>query len=137
MRSGTEPPSRYGRDVGVEDNKAAVNRLIDDGINKWDPSVFDEVFTTAAVERAHRDFGSFKRGFSDWEMDIQELVADGDVVVARFKCRGTHSGIWLGHAPSGKQMEVDEVFFFRFRDGLIDEVWALEDTRTRGRQLGF
>ncbi|CAN5737750.1 hypothetical protein BH20ACT23_BH20ACT23_29270 [soil metagenome] len=34
-------------------------------------------------------------------------------------------------------MAVDEIFFFRFDDGLIKEMWALEDTWTRKRQLGL
>jgi predicted ester cyclase len=123
--------------MDVEENKAVVRRLIEGGINAWRPSVFDEVFTNSAVERAYRDFGSFKSAFSDWVMDLQELIAEGDVVVARFKCRGTHSGTWLGHEPTGKAMEVDEVFFFRFRNRLIDDMWSLEDTWTRQRQLGF
>jgi predicted ester cyclase len=120
-----------------ETNKAVVVRLVEDGINGWNPSIFDEVFTAAAVQRAHRDFESFKAGFSDWVMDLQELVAEGDVVVARFKCRGTHTGDWLGHPPTGKSMVVDEVFFFRFRGGLIEDMWGLEDTWNRKRQLGF
>jgi predicted ester cyclase len=72
-----------------------------------------------------------------WVLDLQEMVAEGDVVVARWKCRGTHSGRWMGKEPTGKAMEVDEVFFFRFKDGLIDDMWGLEDTWTRQRQLGF
>jgi predicted ester cyclase len=123
--------------MDAQANKKAVRHLIDQGINAWSLSVLDEVFTAEAREGARRDFRSFKSAFPDWEMDLQEMVAEGAVVVARFKCRGTHLGKWMGKEPTGKPMEVDEVFFFRFLDGLIDDVWGLEDTATRQSQLGF
>jgi hypothetical protein len=34
-------------------------------------------------------------------------------------------------------MDVAEVYFFRFRDGLIDETWGLEDNASRLLQLGL
>jgi predicted ester cyclase len=118
-------------------HKATIRRLVEIGINRWQPEIFEEAFTPAVAARASQDFGSFKSAFSDWEMEPQELIAEGDVVVARFKCRGTHSGRWMGHDATGKRMEVDEVFFFWFRDGLIENMWSLEDTWTRQQQLGF
>lgn len=59
-------------------------------------------------------------------MELEELVAEGDTVVARFKCHGTHRGRWQGDGPTNKRMSVDEIFFFRFEGGLINDVWALE-----------
>jgi predicted ester cyclase len=70
-------------------------------------------------------------------MELKEMVAEGDTVVARFKCRGTHKGEWRGEEPTGKKIAVDEVFFFRFAEGVISDMWALEDTWTRKRQLGL
>jgi predicted ester cyclase len=52
-------------------------------------------------------------------MELKEMVAEGDTVVARFKCRGTHKGEWRGEEPTGKKIAVDEVFFFRFAEGVI------------------
>jgi hypothetical protein len=48
-----------------ETDKETVRRLVQKGIDSWDPTVFDEVFTQDAMERARRDFGSFKSSFSD------------------------------------------------------------------------
>ena len=30
---------------------------------------------------------------------VMAALAEGDTVVARFVCSGTHSGVWLGHPP--------------------------------------
>jgi predicted ester cyclase len=67
-----------------------------------------------------------------------EVIAEGDTVVGRFACSATHLGPWLGHAPTGRRFErVDEVSIFRVRDGRIANVWSLEDTLGRLRQLGL
>ena len=58
-------------------------------------------------------------------------------VAARFKCSGTHRGEMMGIAPTGRHMEVDEVYFLRVQDGKFVEFWGLEDNLTRMRQLGL
>jgi len=47
------------------------------------------------------------------------------------------SGDALGEAPTGKRMEVDEVFFLRAEGGRFVDFWALEDSLGRMRQLGL
>jgi predicted ester cyclase len=120
-----------------ERHKSVVRKLVERIINEWRLEELDSVFAPGVVARARRDFESFKEAFPDWQMDLKESVAEGDTVVARFKCRGTHQGPWRGDEPTGKAMAVDEVFFFRFSDGLIHDMWALEDTWTRMKQLGL
>jgi predicted ester cyclase len=66
-----------------------------------------------------------------------ELVAEGSTVAGRFRCSGTHLGEFLGEAPAGKRMEVEEVFFLRVEDGKVIDFWALEDSLNRLRQLGL
>ena len=121
----------------IEENKNLVRRLVDRIINEWKIDELDTVFTLRAVARARKDFTSFRQAFPDWRMDLIQLVAEGDTVVARFKCNGTHKGSWHDDDPTGKKMSVDEVFFFRFTDGRINDMWAIEDTWTRKRQLGL
>jgi predicted ester cyclase len=136
------PQRRGARVLGgevssLERNKMVVQRVVDEIINSWRPDKIDDFFNPEACERARRDFTSFHSAFPDWRMETLDLVAEGETVVARFKCRGTHRDRWMGRQPSGKRMEVDEVFFFHFRDGKIDGVWGIEDTKTRMDQLGM
>ena len=66
------------------------------------------------------------------------MVADGETVVARLCCSGTHLGAWRGHAPTGRRFErVDEVYFFSFQDGRIGGGWGIEDNLKRFGQLGL
>jgi hypothetical protein len=71
-------------------------------------------------------------------MDIVDLIAEGDKVVGRFTCSGTHRGEWRGHAPTGRRFEaVDEVYFFELSGGRIVDAWGVEDTLGRMEQLGL
>ena len=121
----------------IEQNKEVVRRLVERIINQWHIEELEDVFTQSGVEDARKDFTAFREAFPDWHMELEELVAEGDTVVARFKCHGTHRGRWQGDGPTDKRMSVDEVFFFRFEGGLINDVWVLEDTWKRKRQLGI
>jgi predicted ester cyclase len=121
----------------VDQSKATVQRLVDHIINEWHIEELDTVFTKSMVHRARDDFTSFREAFPDWQMELKEMVAEGDTVVARFICHGTHQGAWRGDEPTGRKMSVDEVFFFRFRDGRINDMWASEDTWTRDGNSDF
>jgi ketosteroid isomerase-like protein len=121
----------------VEHNKRVVSLLIE-AISRGNLAAFDELYTPRAAPRARQWVEPFLESFPDVAMDIIQMVSEGDTVVARLRCSGTHSGVWRGHSPTGRRFErVDEVYFFTFRDGLIDSGWGLEDNLTRFRQLGL
>jgi predicted ester cyclase len=121
----------------LEENKAMVRRLVE-SINAGDiDATVDELFAPRAARRVKRLFAEFYAAFPDWREEIIELVAEGNTVAGRFRCSGTHRGEFLSEAPTGKRMEVDEVFFFRVDDGKFADFWALEDSLSRMRQLGL
>ena len=118
--------------------KALVRRLIDEVMNHGDLAVLDELHTPAMAHAAARWIGPFREAFPDVRMEIVQLVAEGETVVARFRCSGTHLGAWRGHPPTGRRFErVDEVYFFTITGERISAAWGLEDTARRLRQLGI
>ncbi|HMG44319.1 MAG TPA: ester cyclase [Acidimicrobiales bacterium] len=119
----------------MTDPKHLVQQLVDDVINANDNDVLDDIATPALARTLRRAFDEFRSAFPDWHQEIVELVAEGDTVVARFRCTGTHQGTWQGLAPTGRSMRIDEVYFFRTRDSRLARAWGLEDTWTRHQQL--
>ena len=118
--------------------KDLVRRLVDEAINGGRTDLIEELFVAAKVDWAHEWFGSFIRSFPDVRMTTVSLVSEGDTVVGRFKCSATHTGEWRGHPPTGRRFEgVDEVYFVTFEDDRIAEMWGLEDSLDRFRQLGL
>jgi predicted ester cyclase len=123
--------------MDVEENKRLVERLVA-AVNARDETVVDEVASGAFASMAKRWVAPFRGAFPDFQMRVVGLVAEGDTVVAHFKCSGTHEGEWLGVAPTGRRFEdVDEIYVFRVRDGRIVSALGVEDNLSRLKQLGI
>ena len=75
--------------------------------------------------------------FPDLHYSIEDLVADGDKVVARLAMTGTHEGEYDGAAGSGKSFAVDEVDVFEVVDGRIGGYRIVWDELGFRRQLGL
>ena len=121
----------------AEHNKRVVSMLVE-AISRGDLAAFDELYTPEAAAKARQWVRPFLESFPDVTMDVVHLVADGDTVVARLRCSGTHLGAWRGHAPTGKRFErVDEVYFFMFLNGQVNDSWGIEDNLKRFHQLGL
>ena len=121
-----------------ERNKAIVRRLVEEGLNGGRMEVIHDLYAPALVADATAWIAPFRASFPDVHMEVVELIAEGDTVVGRFTCSGTHLGTWLGYAPTGRRFEaIDEVSIYRFRDGRIVDTWGLEDHRRRLEQLGL
>jgi predicted ester cyclase len=119
-----------------EQNKVVVRRLVEEAMNAGRIEVIDELYSPRLAGPARRWIAPFRESFPDAHMDVVELIAEGDKVVGRFTCSGTHLGEWLGHAPTGRRFEaIDEVYIFRFTEGRIVHAWGIEDTLKRLEQL--
>jgi predicted ester cyclase len=107
-------------------------------MNEGNLEVVDELFSPELATAARHAFTTFQSAFSDLHMELVDVVTQGDKVVGRFTCSGTHAGPWLGIPPTGQRIErVDEVAILRIKDGRFVEYWALEDTVGRLQQLGI
>jgi predicted ester cyclase len=124
--------------VGVGENKALVRRLVEEGVTRRNLDVLDEVAAGRFAAVARRWIRPFRGAFPDFTMEIVSLVAEGDTVVAHFKCSGTHEGEWLGVPPTGRRFQgVDEIYIFEVRDGRLSSATGVEDNLTRIAQLGL
>ena len=57
----------------------------------------------------------------DFHFTIENLVAEGDQVVARFTLSGTYTGSVMGSKPSGKAISVRGLTYYRLTNGKIVE----------------
>ena len=137
MPSSTLPPSEP-ISAAAERQIAMIERLIEDVMHAGRLEVIDELYAPELAPKAKRWIAPFLGSFPDTRMQIVDYVSDGTRLVVRFSCSGTHLGDWLGYPPTGRRFTgIDEVYFFRFRDDLIDSAWGIEDTLKRLRQLGL
>jgi predicted ester cyclase len=128
------PPSA----LSAEENKQLVRRLVHEAVARRNPDVLDEVAAGEFAQAAKRWVQPFQSAFPDFEMEIVDLIAEGDKVVAHFKCSGTHRGEWLGVPATGRRFErVDEIYIFGVRAGRLVSAVGVEDNLSRLRQLGI
>jgi steroid delta-isomerase-like uncharacterized protein len=80
---------------------------------------------------------AFRAAFPDLQWRIDLLLAEGDLVAARWTASGTHSGPWAGVAPTGRRAEFSGVNIFRFGpDQKVAEIWNHRDDLGLQEQLG-
>jgi len=76
--------------------------------------------------------------FGEGGMFPQELIGEGDQVVARLIVRGTHTGFHPRMPlPTGRSFEVEQVWMFTVTDGKISEIRAVSDRLGMFAQLGW
>ena len=119
--------------MGTEENKAAQRRIIDGVINRKDLHLADELFSeehklyleSSGVGRGpegmKRAFAGLPEEFPDIRVEIESMVAEGDMVAVRLTFGGTH-------APTGERATWPEMVFARFSEGKAVESWQVTDT---------
>ena len=75
-------------------------------------------------------------GMPDWHTEIDDLIAEGDKVVARITMTGTHTGDFYGIPATGVHVEFTGIYIVRIADGKIVEHWGEEDAVSLLTQLG-
>jgi steroid delta-isomerase-like uncharacterized protein len=80
--------------------------------------------------------GMMRGGFRDIQWTLEEMVAEGDKVAARFTMRGTHKGTFFGVPPTGKTIAVQAMNFYRLSDGQFVEERGQPDMLGLLQQIG-
>jgi steroid delta-isomerase-like uncharacterized protein len=132
-----------------EQNKTNVRRLFEEVWNKGYVPVADELFapTYAHHDSSTPDVGRgpesekkrvtlYRNAFPDIRFTIEDLLAEGETVVARWSCRGTHKGELNGIAPTGKQFNINGISIARFTNGKMFEGFVNWDALGLMQQLG-
>ena len=120
----------------IRANKDVIRRLmadVDKGIDVVDAYYAADYVdhTPSPVRRQavgregiRQAFAAFRRAFPDTRHTIEDLVAEGDRVVARISARATHTGELFGHAATGKVVTLSSITIYRMAGGRIAERWS-------------
>jgi predicted ester cyclase len=147
-------PALYGereedKGVSAEENKALFRRTYEELLNRGDLSVADELVAPEFVNHEAlpgRDRGPesmrglatmLRTAFPDLRFEIEELIAEGDVVAGRLTMSGTHEGPLMGTPPTGRSVRQDHMHFVRFESGKAVEHWGIRDDLGMMKQLGL
>jgi predicted ester cyclase len=82
-------------------------------------------------------FRMYRAAFPDLRLEAEDVLANGDTVVARARATGTHQGEFMGLPPTGNRIDVPLIDIIRFGDdGLAVEHWGVLDALGMMQQLG-
>lgn len=133
-------------DPRLEANKALVRRFFAEVFNGGDLGAADRLVREDYVQHnptvgpgragVKAFVADLRRGFPDLQVEVLDLIAEGDRVVARVVGRGTHRGDYLGLAPTGRPFAAEAIDVFRVQDGLLAEHWDVMDFYGLMLQLG-
>ena len=79
---------------------------------------------------------TYLQAFPDLEFTIEDLIAEGDKVVARYTVRGTFRGELAGIEPTGRSVSVPCVMVSRIENGQIVEDFEVWDQLAMYQELG-
>ena len=134
-----------------EDNKALMKRWFEEVWNQGNEGVIEDLLAEDGVihglvdgngnpvtglKAFHEFHNQFRGAFPDINVSVDDVIADGDRVVARCSVRGTHSGDHLGFAATDAPVNFDGIAIVRIKDGKIIEAWNQFDFLQMNKQLG-
>ena len=131
------------------DTKALVTHFYEQVWNQGNTAVAVEVFDddyvrhdlrpTSALpggEGQAKIAGDFRAAFPDLTFGVDLIVAEGDMVAARWTASGTHTGDWGDIKPTNRHVTFSGVNFFRIEHGKIVEIWNHRDDLGLLQQTG-
>ena len=134
--------------MSTEENNVIARRWYEEGMNGHNLAVFDKLYAPDFVEhmpvgpsaQSREEARQFLAGvftaLPDLRITIEEMIAEGDKVVARYTTTGTQTGDLMGIPATGKQIKTTFFDILRFKDGKIAEHWFESDRLGMMQQLG-
>jgi steroid delta-isomerase-like uncharacterized protein len=140
------------RSMTTEENKAIARRFVEvlqEFFRTGDADLMDSVLAENVVQHISgqppeaQSLEGFKQllpalpqAFPDVLFEVENLVAEGDMVAFRLTWTATHQGEFLGIPPTGTRATVTEMHMFRIADGKVVERWGEWDALGLMQQLG-
>ena len=78
----------------------------------------------------------FLGAFPDLHVSIDDIFGEGDKVAVRLAFEGTHTGDFLGIAPTGRRVSFTSIELYRVSDGALAEEWVSPDINSLLGQIG-
>jgi len=133
-----------------EANKALIHRWFEKVWNQGNEAAIDELFAPTGVAHGLGDtevdlhgpagfkpfYQNLKGGFPDLRITVEDVVAEGDKVMARIRAEGSHRGANLGVPATGRRICIAGIVVVRISGGQIVEGWNSWDQLGLLRQIG-
>ncbi len=131
-----------------EKNKKIIQRLYRKVLVEWNLSLVDELVAPQFIshdwpEGSKTGPQPFKDFYSniilpvipDARYEVDDLIAEGDKVVVRWRLLGTQEGTYMGIAPTGQNITLKGIAIYRLEELKLVERWVITDLHGLLEQL--
>jgi steroid delta-isomerase-like uncharacterized protein len=129
-----------------DENRKRTLLVLEKAFNHGDLSVIDQNVAVRGVDHqevAGTDFRThlkeavvmMRNAFPDLHFEVHHTLAEDDIVAFHSTMTGTHLGVFLGIAATGKKIKMRHMHFLRWQDGQNTDLWHLMDIPSLMRQL--
>lgn len=130
-------------------NSAIVRRFFEVGPSQGDLAAADALLHPEfslhtplptpgpGIEEMNNVITTCRAAFHGLHVTVDDIVADGEKVTARFTARGVHNGEFMGLPPTGRAITMTGIEIFRVQDGKIAELWGEANLMGLMQQLGI
>lgn len=120
-------------------NKELVRQFYKEVYVNWNMAFADDAVSSSftshdwpqgalAGPKAFRDYYSaIRSALPDARYEVDDLIAEGDKVVVRWRLLGTHKGPFRGIAPTGQRITLKGIAIYRVEGGKLMERWVVSD----------
>ena len=134
--------------MSTEENKAIVRRFFVEGPSKGDLNAADELLSpdfamhtplpaSPGIKGIHEVIITCRAAFEHLNVTIEDMIAEGNNVAARFTAHGIHKGDFMGLPATGKPITMTGIEIFRIKDSRIVELWGEANLLGLMQQLGI
>jgi predicted ester cyclase len=120
-------------------NKVLVESFIEEIFNKHNLSAIEK-YLNAAAGKGHEGLkqflGTFFKAFPDWHANLEQIVAEGNLVVIFLNGTGTHQEEFQGMPPTYRAVNIRSADLYRIENGLIVEHRDVVDQLNLLQQTG-
>ena len=124
---------RWSEELWGRGNLAIADEIIAADYVRHDPG---DPFPARGPEDVKRIVTMLRTMLPDLNIEIDAMVAEGNMVVSRYTATATDTVGYMGMAPTGKTIRTTAIQFFQFDNGKVVESWAVRDDLGTLRQLG-
>jgi len=131
----------------LEKNKELARQFFEQIWNQGDESAIDRFIAEDAAgndpkfgvgrESFRLQWRKWRAAFPEINFAVEEIVAEGDTVVTRWRLTGTHLGEYLGKEATGNKVDVDGVSIDRIKDGMVVSGFDAWDSLGFREQIGL
>ena len=120
--------------MSIEENKDLIRRYFEAISGKPKPEEVVRLFVVD--EQLIEHIRVAEEAFPLYRLDVEEMIAEGDMVGVRVRHRGVHRGPFNGIPPTGREIDAPGFLTYRIKDGKIIDHWMMGDNLLLMQQLG-